>query len=168
MPSAPLDGTPVKFALRLQDIPGVTGVVPEGQTWKIVMLERTTVGYGADGMVSPQVFGKENWEQVICEGTISSDGLIRLSKSRQQELFRNISVNPGRVWLVSGLSAMELRVANWSTGKASLNTRRISDALNFTREGRLMDTARDALMSEVVRVDAQLQSVAPLNQKISI
>jgi type VI secretion system VgrG family protein len=168
MPSEALDRVLVKFGLRLQDIPGAHGVAPVGQPWQIVVLDHSVAGYGADGMVAPQVFGRANWEEIMCEGTVGTDGSLSIDASKQQDIFSRISTRPGRVWLVTALSAMELRVAGWTTGAASANTKRIVDALNFTQDGRSMDALHDAVVSEIARTDAGVSSAALLNKKIIV
>lgn len=168
MPSDGLDQIPVNFGLRLQDIPGAHGVAPTGQLWKIVVLNQSVAGYDADGIVAPQVFGRENWEEIICEGTVGTDGALSIDGSKQLDIYSRISTRPGKVWLVTALSAMELRVAGWSTGAASANTKRIVDALNFTQDGRSLDALRDAIISEVARTDASVSSAAMLNNKIIV
>lgn len=158
----------IKFGLRLQDIPGQYGASPALQPWKIVSLKSTTPTYDADGLVAPQVFGAEHWEEVLCEGGVAADGAIVLSANEQQFLLKNIRTRPGRIWIVSGLTAMQLTMAAWSTDAKSPNTKRIADALNFTQDARIMDTLRDSFIGEIARNDAQVANAAQLNKKIII
>jgi type VI secretion system VgrG family protein len=168
MPVSPLNQVPMKFGLNFQDIPGVHGAVPENQAWKIVVLDSVAANASVDGMVSPQVFGEQHWDEVLCEGSIPKDGKIPLAKEQQEAIFARIIENPQRIWLISGLTAMRLGAASWSTGAASPNTKRISDALNFARDGRDMDDMRDALIGQIAKVDAQVSSTAQLNKKIRV
>ena len=168
MPASAPNKVPLKFGLNFQDIPGVHGAVPESQNWKIVMLDPSSAEANAGGMVSPEVFGEQHWDEVLYEGSIPADGKIPLTEAQQQELFMRIVEQPRRVWFVSGLTAMRLNAASWSTDATIPNTRRISDALNFAQDGRDMDSARDALVSEVAKMDAQVSSAAQLNKKIRV
>jgi len=171
MPLLPMsiqNNVPLKFGLNFQDIPGAHGAVPENQVWKIVMLDPISAKANDGRMVSPEVFGEQHWDEVLCEGAIPADGKIPLTSAQQQDIFTRISEHPKRIWFVSGLTAMRLIATSWSTDATSPNTRRISDALNFAQDGRDLDDVRDAFVSEIAKTDAQVTSAVQLNKKIRV
>jgi uncharacterized protein (DUF2345 family) len=157
-----------QFALKFQDIPGAYGVVPENQEWKIVQLDALAAAENFDGQISPLVFGKQHWDNVICEGVVATNGDVPLSEDQQAIVFAKIIENPQRIWMISGLTAMRLEVSSWSSSERVPNTKRILDALNFVPDGRSMNATQEALFSEIAKADAKIASVVELNNQTLI
>ena len=111
----------------MKDIPGEAGVAPAGQAWNIVVAHVTT----ADGGAPTQIYSPDNWEETLFSGSVGGDGEIHLTEDQQIELGQRVASQPGKIRIVSGLSAMPLHPARW-TGKAdALIPEKVLDALNF-------------------------------------
>ncbi|WP_082578509.1 type VI secretion system Vgr family protein [Lysobacter sp. Root690] len=146
---------PIKFGLKLLDIPGVHGVAPEGQAWDIVLVDGQAGQPGKNGGVNALVFAKEHWEETLSSGTLGGDGEISLDEAQQQQLYQRAASSAGRVWLVSGLTAMPLTPTRWSTAPEQHNAKRILDALNFASDGRGMDMLREEFLGEMAAHEAE-------------
>jgi type VI secretion system secreted protein VgrG len=159
---------PMKLGLRLQDIPGAHGVAPVGQPWKIVEVDASITRPTREGGVNPAVFGKENWVEQLFEGTVTEDGTLSLSEEQQQALYHRVSRQPGSIWVISGLTAMPLTTASWSTSAKQKNDKRTLDSLNFAADGRAVDALREAYLGEVAKADGDVSSTRKLKPKIDL
>jgi type VI secretion system secreted protein VgrG len=122
-----------KFALQVQDLPGSKGAVPAGERWRIVVVDRGAFA-NVDGGVPAHVFDPQSWSQTLAEGSLAANGDLNLSESQQRDVLDAVSTRPGRVWLLSGLTAMPMTPARWNGGEVI--PEKVLDALNFTTDGR--------------------------------
>jgi hypothetical protein len=76
-----------------------------------------------------------------------------------------VSMQPGRVFLVSGLRAMPLKPARWTTMPNQPNSKQILDALNFGADGRGFDEVRQGYLEEVAKMDAGVRGINQLKPK---
>ncbi|HEY4317356.1 MAG TPA: type VI secretion system Vgr family protein [Herbaspirillum sp.] len=159
---------PVKFGLNMQDIPGVHGVAPESQEWKIVHVDGEAAAGNEGGAVNPAVFGADHWIEVLHSGTVPSSGELALNEQQQQDLHGKVVEMPKRIWLISGLTAMPLTAANWSTKPEQPNAKRVLDALNFTQDGRGIDPVREDYLKELAASDSRVGAFNQLKQKVDI
>ena len=160
--------TPMQFGLRMQDIPGVHGLAPVGETWMIVHLAGRFDGDDDVSGVHPKVFDKENWRKVICTGTIPADGVIPLTEAQQREVHQAVAMQPRDIWLISGLFAMPLQSASWTTAPAQVNTKKIIDALNFVPDGRILDKVQEEYLSLFAFENDTSVTLKALKNKIDI
>jgi hypothetical protein len=149
--------------LKLQDIPGSSGIVPVGQAWKIVELD-SSIASNADGVV----FSPDHWKNLLFEGVLGDDGILALTDEQQKKLYQLVSCKPNHIWVVSGLTAMPISQTNWSTTSNQPNPKRILDSLNFASNGALLDTARESLLAEISKMDGDVASVNSLKKNIDI
>jgi type VI secretion system secreted protein VgrG len=159
---------PIRFALKLQDIPGSSGAVPTGQPWKIVELDSSIAPSSDSGAVNPAVFGKENWVEALFEGVLGNEGILDLSEAQQRDLYQHVTMKSGRIWVVSGLTAMPLNLANWTSSSKQPNPKRILDSLNFAPVGQSLDLTREDFLSELTRMDGEVPTVNSLKKTIDL
>ncbi|WP_091799362.1 type VI secretion system Vgr family protein [Lysobacter sp. yr284] len=165
-PNAELE--PIAFGLKLLDIPGAHGIAPTGQAWDIVIVDGQAGQPGRNGGVNALVFAKEHWEETLFSGTIGGDGKIELDEAQQQQLHQRAASSAGRVWLVSGLTAMPLTPTRWSTSPEQHNAKRILDALNFAGDGRGMDALREDFLGEMAAHDADTASLFKRKPEVDV
>ena len=149
LPQLPQSTTvPLLFGLRLQDIPGTHGVAPEGEPWRIVRVNGAAAREQDDGGGhNPEIFNQDYWQAVLCEGTIPSDGVIALSDAQRLAVIEAVRLAPGKVFMMSGLTAMPLNTAGWTTGTEQPNPKRVLDALNFAADGRSLDSVAEKFLT---------------------
>lgn len=161
------DPKPVALALKLQDSPGSYGAAPHGQAWRLVVVDRVAMKDSDSGHTNPAVFSPEHWQETLYEGTTGSDGSLQLTQDQQTQLFKKVASLPGQVWLVSGLTAMPLMLALWSTGNQA-NPQRQLDALNFAPDGRSLEATQQGYLEELAIRDAQVRGIGNLKTKTDI
>jgi type VI secretion system secreted protein VgrG len=71
-------------------------------------------------------------------------------------------VNPA---VVSGLRAMPLKPARWSTSADQPNPKQILDALNFSADGRGLDEVKQNYLEELAKKDADVPGIKQLKPK---
>ncbi len=156
---------PMKLALRLQDMPGAHGIAPEGETWRIVKVPAELNVVQQGGRINPQVFDSSEWSEVLGEGKTPASGELGLSEAQQYAVHSEVMANPGRVWLISGLTAQAMTPARWTTTSEQATSERILDALNFARKGSELDTAHGDWLSEHALADGSAQGMETLKPK---
>ena len=160
---------PLMFALRLQDIPGTHGVAPEGEPWRIVRVSGAAAdGDGDGGGVNPKIFNQDYWRAVLCEGLIPADGVIALSDAQRQDVLAAVRLAPGKVWLMSGLTAMPLNTASWTTKTAQPNPKRVLDALNFAPQGASLDSVTENFMTLFAKENDSAVTPALLKGRVDL
>jgi type VI secretion system secreted protein VgrG len=162
MPSS--EAKPIKFELKLQDVPGARGVAPKGEPWNIVV---TSVKAGS-GPIPPAIFNRDEWSETLFSGSVGAEGEIKLSDSEQKELFQRVRMQPGAVWLISGLTAMPLKPAQWSQKKGDVVPEKILDSLNFASDGRGMAADKRDWLTELAKADDDGKSINALKKKTDI
>jgi hypothetical protein len=172
LPQMPTSSTePVKFGLRLQDIPGTHGVVPVGESWKVVHMGALAMDDGDDeesGGVDPQVYSEDNWREVLCHGTVPGDGVLPLTDDERKKVMEAVKLQPGRIWLISGLTAMPLNTASWTTTAAQPNPRRVLDALNFAPHGSSLDDATADYIGLMAKENDSAVTLNSLKSKVDL
>ncbi len=156
---------PMKLALRLQDMPGAHGIAPEGETWRIVKVPAGLTVVQSGGRINPQVFDSSEWSEVLGEGKTPASGELGLTEAQQYSVHSEVMANPGRVWLISGLTAQAMTPARWTTTSEQATSERILDALNFARKGSELDTAHADWLSEHALADGSAQGMETLKPK---
>ncbi|WP_175211733.1 DUF2345 domain-containing protein, partial [Achromobacter anxifer] len=156
---------PMKLALRLQDMPGAHGIAPEGETWRIVKVPAGLTVVQSGGRINPQVFDSSEWSEVLSEGKTPASGELGLTEAQQYSVHSEVMANPGRVWLISGLTAQAMTPARWTTTSEQATSERILDALNFARKGSELDTAHADWLSEHALADGSAQGMETLKPK---
>jgi hypothetical protein len=154
MPHAEIPDQPLKLGLRLLDIPGRQGVAPQGETWRIVVLDEEAAEPMAGGAVNPRVFNADHWLETLGQGTVPASGELNLSEQQQKQVFAAASRMPKRVWVVFGLSAMPLEAMQWTGGARQPNPKQILDSLNFAHDGPSIDAPQQDFLAEVAKADA--------------
>jgi type VI secretion system secreted protein VgrG len=152
---------PIKFALKLQDMSGAHGVAPKGEPWKIVVSD---VKAGS-GPVPPEIFNADEWRETLFSGSVGAEGDIKLSDDEQKELFQRVRMQPGAIWLVSGLTAMPLKPAQWSQKKGDVVPEKILDSLNFASDGRSLAEDKRDWLAELAKEDGEVQGLNSLKNK---
>jgi type VI secretion system secreted protein VgrG len=156
---------PIKTGLSLQDIPGAHGVAPAGESWQLVVVDAEAAAAPEFGDVNPAVFNRDHWEEPLYAGSVGADGEIKLTEKQQSDLFERVAMQPGRVFLVSGLRAMPLKPARWSTTSDQANPKQILDALNFSSDGRGLDDTKQGYLEELAKKDADVRGINQLKPK---
>lgn len=159
----------VNFDLRLQDVPGIHGVVPAGEKWRIVQVS-SVMQFDSENNsgLDAQVFNNENWHAVLCEGFVPANGILLLTEEEKNNLFEAAKARPGQIWFISGLTAMPIKTESWTTTTDQSNLRRVLDALNFAPYGRCLDEMLTNYLS-LVAVENDLNVTANvLKRKIDL
>jgi type VI secretion system secreted protein VgrG len=156
---------PMKLALSLQDIPGAHGVAPAGEPWRLVVVDGEAATVPEFGDVNPAVFNPDHWLETLFSGSVGGNGEIPLSEQQQTELFNRVAMQPGRIFLVSGLRAMPLKPARWSTTPDQTNSKQVLDALNFSADGRGLGEVKQGFLEELAKKDADVQGIKQLKPK---
>jgi type VI secretion system secreted protein VgrG len=152
------DMLPVKFSLLFQDMPGALGAVPVGQPWRIVV----SSVLASDAGTPPEVFDSANWSETLFAGIVGADGAIHLSEQEQHTLNQRVSMQSGRIWFISGLTAVSMHPARWSGRDSDVNPEKIVDALNFAGDGRSLDANKRDWLIELAKADLDVRGVGQL------
>jgi len=146
-------------------MPGAHGIAPEGETWRIVKVPAELNVVQQGGRINPQVFDSSEWSEVLGEGKTPASGELGLTEAQQYAVHSEVMANPGRVWLISGLTAQAMTPARWTTSSEQATSERILDALNFARKGSELDTAHADWLSEHALADGSAQGMETLKPK---
>jgi len=168
MPKSTLESKPVRFALKLQDLPGSRGIAPSGQAWKLVVVDAFAAMDIGHGQINPAVYSPDHWHETLFEGSTGADGGLQLTQEQQIKLFQKVSQKPGLVWLISGLTAMPLSPSLWTTDNKLPNPKRQLDAMNFAPDGRYMEQTQQAYLEELAKRDAQVGGLGQLKPKTDL
>lgn len=110
----------------------------------------------------PEVFDASGWRKTLCMGTTGTTGDIELTETQQRDLYQHVAMYPGRVWLISGLTAMAMHPARWSNDDNAVAPEKLLDAMNFAPDGRSLDTAKRDWLAEVAKADGDVAGLYPL------
>lgn len=150
---------PIKFGLSVQDIPGAAGATPIGQPWHIVVTDVRAID---DGGIPPEIFSPDHWSETLFSGTVAASGAVTLTEDQQRQLNQRVVSQSGKVWFVSGVTAMPLKPARWTGGSNDVVPEKILDALNFASDGRGVDTSVRDWLAEHAKADANVPGLYPL------
>jgi len=168
MPISKLDEKPIKFKLKIQDIPGKNGEGWKGKEWKIVQVFREALTEHPN-LGLAHLFNSACWEKVLFEGKAKSDGDIGLTTTQQQELHATVCRKPGQIWFMHGAQAAPLYLELWSTDESNLpNPGKILGAMNYSSEQRTSGRDTDKLQGEWAKQDQTQQTVRSLKKKIDL
>ncbi|GAA5162797.1 type VI secretion system Vgr family protein [Viridibacterium curvum] len=127
MPTSSLPDSKLKFAIKLQDVPGSKGRALSNRPWKIVLVKAAPSGETASrAPVNPK-----NWREVLAEGQSTGDGECKLSEAQQRKVWEVVQQNPSQVWLVSGARAIPVGFSSISSSEGDKAQRQVLDALNY-------------------------------------
>jgi type VI secretion system secreted protein VgrG len=161
LPVSEMPDVPFSIGLRLLDMPGGHGVAPAGEPWRVIVVRAGLDGIDDDPF-HPALFSQDAWDEVLFSGTTPADGHLPLTTAQQKALFNKALSMPGRVWLLSGLTAMPVKPSVWTTSSDAVNPRKIVDSLNIAPDGRMLDDTRTAVLAEHAKQDWDVTGVASL------
>jgi type VI secretion system secreted protein VgrG len=104
LPRAPIDAIPLKFDMRLQDVPGLQAEPYPNTEWRVIRADS-----------SEQALGSED---EILTGSSDDDGNVKLRAAEEKTLQDEYNKTPNKLWLVANSHARELVIAvqkpDWS------------------------------------------------------
>ncbi|MGZ5800746.1 MAG: DUF2345 domain-containing protein, partial [Burkholderiaceae bacterium] len=96
MPRSSLPDVPMKFDMRLQDVPGLMAEPYPNTDWRVVRADSKKDALGS--------------EKIILSGVSDSDGNVKLQDAEEKVLRAAYNKTPNQLWLVSHSHARELAI----------------------------------------------------------
>jgi type VI secretion system secreted protein VgrG len=156
LPAAPIEDVPLKFNMRLQDVPGPAAEMLPKTDWRIVRAKNEDTALWSD-------------EQILA-GISTSKGKLDLTESEEKLLAKEYNKTPGRLWVIANSHVSQLWVTkekdDWSDDQkrlVALDAKGYSDDWGSTDEQDVY-TFHDKLASDETKLKTGAELLADIKK----